>query len=78
MGFNKRKMEDQRRYLAEKEAKARRTTEILEDAAWSYAALVVLWNERQTKGGLRRNARSWLDSEKAFPQYLSIRRSRNI
>jgi hypothetical protein len=26
MGFNKRKMEDQRRHLAEKEAKARRAT----------------------------------------------------
>ena len=34
MGFNKRKMEDQRLHLAEKEANARHTTEkqILEDA----------------------------------------------
>ena len=47
MGFNKRKMEDQRRHLAEKEAKARRATEkqILEDADH----LVAVWNERQAK-----------------------------
>jgi hypothetical protein len=45
MGFNKRKMEDQRRHLAEKEAKARRATEkqILEDADH----LVAVWNERR-------------------------------
>src|ERR1700733_6753316 len=47
MGFNKRKMEDQRRHLAEKEAKARRSTEkqILEDADH----LIGEWNERQAK-----------------------------
>ena len=47
MGFNKRKMEDQRRHLAEKEAKACRATErqILEDAEH----LVAAWNERQAK-----------------------------
>ena len=47
MGFNKCKMEDQRRHLAEKEAKARRATErqILEDAE----QLVTAWNERQAK-----------------------------
>ena len=45
IGFNKRNMEDQRRHLAEKEAKARRATErqILEDAERPVTA----WNERQ-------------------------------
>jgi hypothetical protein len=44
MGFNKRKMEDQRRHLA---AKAPRATEkqILEDADY----LIAIWNERQAK-----------------------------
>jgi hypothetical protein len=47
MGFNKRKMEDQRRQTAEQEAAARRATEwqILEDAE----QLVTAWNERQAK-----------------------------
>jgi hypothetical protein len=47
MGFNKRKMEDQRRHLAEKKAKACRATErqVLEDAEH----LVAVWNERQAK-----------------------------
>jgi hypothetical protein len=47
MGSNKRKMEDQRRHLAEKEAKARRATErqTLEDADH----LITVWNERQAK-----------------------------
>jgi hypothetical protein len=47
MGFNKRKMEDQRQHLAEKEAKARRATEkqILEGADH----LITVWNERQAK-----------------------------
>jgi hypothetical protein len=47
MGFNKRKMEDQRRQAAEKEAAARRATEkqILENAEY----LVAVWNERQAK-----------------------------
>jgi len=45
MGFNKRKMEDERRAAAEKEAAARRATEkqILEDAQ----RLIAEWNERQ-------------------------------
>src|SRR5437660_3502271 len=47
MGFNRRKMEDQRRQAAEKEAVARRPTEaqVLEDAE----RLIVAWNERQAK-----------------------------
>jgi hypothetical protein len=47
MGFNKRKMEDQRRQAAEREAAARRATDaqVLEDAE----RLVVAWNERQAK-----------------------------
>jgi hypothetical protein len=44
MGFNRRKMEDQRRQVAEKEAAARRATEVpvLEDAE----RLIAAWNER--------------------------------
>ena len=47
MGFNKRKMEDQRRHAAEKEAAARRATDaqVLEDAE----RLIAAWNERQAK-----------------------------
>ncbi len=47
MGFNRRKMEDQRRQTAEKEAAGRRATEaqILEDAE----RLIAAWNERQAK-----------------------------
>jgi hypothetical protein len=47
MGFNRRKLEDQRREAAEKEAASRRATEaqILEDAE----RLIAAWNERQTK-----------------------------
>jgi hypothetical protein len=47
MGFNRRKMEDQRRIAAEKEAAGRRRTEaqILEDAE----RLIAAWNERQAK-----------------------------
>jgi hypothetical protein len=47
MGFNRRKMEDQRRAAAEKEAASRRATEaqILEDAE----RLIAAWNERQAK-----------------------------
>ena len=47
MGFNKRKMEDQRRQAAEKEAADRHATEaqVLEDAE----RLVAVWNERQEK-----------------------------
>jgi hypothetical protein len=46
MGFNKRKMQDQRRQAAEKEAAARRATDaqVLEDAERPIAA----WNERQS------------------------------
>jgi hypothetical protein len=47
MGFNRRKMEDQRRTVAEQEAAARRATDaqVLEDAE----RLVAAWNERQAK-----------------------------
>jgi hypothetical protein len=47
MGFNKRKMEDRRRQVAEQGAAARRATErqILEDADH----LVGVWNARQAK-----------------------------
>jgi hypothetical protein len=47
MGFNRRKMEDQRRHAAEKEAANRRATDaqVLEDAE----RLIAAWNERQTK-----------------------------
>jgi hypothetical protein len=45
MGFNRRKMEDQRRQVAKKEAPSRRATDaqVLEDAE----RLIVAWNERQ-------------------------------
>src|SRR6516165_10839070 len=45
MGFNRRKMEDQRREVAEKEAATRRATDaqVLEDAE----RLIAAWNERQ-------------------------------
>jgi hypothetical protein len=47
MGFNSRKMEDERRRLAEKQAAERRATDpqIIEDTARPVAA----WNERQEK-----------------------------
>jgi hypothetical protein len=47
MGFNRRKMEDQRRDAAEKEGAVRRATEaqVLEDAE----RLIAAWNERQAK-----------------------------
>jgi hypothetical protein len=47
MGFNRRKMEDQRRQAAEKEAVARRATDaqVLEDAE----RLIGAWNERRVK-----------------------------
>jgi hypothetical protein len=47
VGFNRRKMEDQRRQAAEKEAAGRRATDaqILEDAE----CLIATWNERQAK-----------------------------
>ena len=47
MGFNRRKMEDQRRTAAEKEAATRRATDaqVLEDAE----RLITAWNERQAK-----------------------------
>src|SRR6201997_942345 len=47
MGFNRRKMEDQRWQAAEKEAAARRATDAqgLEDAE----RLIAAWNERQAK-----------------------------
>jgi hypothetical protein len=45
MGFNRRKMEDERRRVAEKEAASRRATDaqVLEDAE----RLIAAWNERQ-------------------------------
>ena len=48
MGFNKRRMEDQRRAAAEKEAATRRATDaqVFEDAE----QLITTWNERQAKG----------------------------
>jgi hypothetical protein len=47
MGFNSRKMEDQRRQAAEKAAAERRATDaqVLEDAE----RLIAAWNERQGK-----------------------------
>ena len=46
MGFNSRKLEDQRREAAEKEATNRRAThQVLEDAE----RLITAWNERQAK-----------------------------
>jgi beta-phosphoglucomutase-like phosphatase (HAD superfamily) len=47
MGFNRRKMEDQRREAAEKETASRRATDaqVLEDAE----RLITAWNERQAK-----------------------------
>jgi beta-phosphoglucomutase-like phosphatase (HAD superfamily) len=47
MGFNRRKLEDQHRLAAEKEAAARRATDaqVLEDAE----RLIAGWNERQEK-----------------------------
>jgi hypothetical protein len=47
MGFNRRKMEDQRCQVAEKEAASRRVTDaqVLEDAE----RLIAAWNERQAK-----------------------------
>ena len=47
MGFNRRKMEDERRRAAEKKAAEQRATnpQIIEDAA----RLVASWNERQAK-----------------------------
>ena len=47
MGFNRRKMETERRQVAEKEAAARRATEgqLLEDAE----RLIGAWNERQVR-----------------------------
>jgi hypothetical protein len=47
MGFNRRKMEDERRRVAEKEAAARRATDaqVLEDAE----QLIAAWNDRQAK-----------------------------
>ena len=47
MGFNRRKMDDQRRIAAEKEAATRRATDaqVLEDAE----RLIGAWNDRQAK-----------------------------
>ena len=47
MGFNRRKMQDQRRQVAEKEAATRRATDaqMLEDAE----RLISAWNERQAR-----------------------------
>jgi hypothetical protein len=47
MGFNRRKMEDERRQVADREAAPRRATDaqVLEDAE----RLIDAWNERQAK-----------------------------
>jgi hypothetical protein len=47
MGFNRRKMEDERRHAAEQEAAARRATDpqVLKDAG----RLIGAWNERQAR-----------------------------
>ena len=47
MGFNRRKLEDQRREAAEREAARHRATDaqVLEDAE----RLIAAWNERQAK-----------------------------
>jgi hypothetical protein len=47
MGFNRRRMEDERRQVAEKAAARRRTTDaqVLEDAE----ALIAAWNDRQAQ-----------------------------
>jgi hypothetical protein len=47
MGFNRRKLEDQRRETAEKEAASKRATDaqVLEDAE----RLIAAWNERQAR-----------------------------
>jgi hypothetical protein len=47
MGFNRRKIADQRRQAAEKEAASRRATDaqVLEDAE----RLIAAWNERRAK-----------------------------
>ena len=45
MGFNRRKMEDQRGAVAEMETAGRRATQVLEDAE----RLINAWNERQAK-----------------------------
>jgi hypothetical protein len=54
MGFNRRKMEDERRTSAEKEAASRRATDaqVPEDAE----RLIAAWNERQSKRMRRRSA----------------------
>ncbi len=48
MGFNRRKMQADRKAVADQEAAARRATEamVLEDAE----RLIGVWNERQAKG----------------------------
>jgi hypothetical protein len=45
MGFNRRKVEDHCREVAEKEFFSPRAAQVLEDAEWLFAA----WNERQPK-----------------------------
>ena len=54
MGFNRRKVENQRRTAAEKEAATRRATDaqVLEDAE----QLITAWNERQAKHCFRRQS----------------------
>jgi len=54
MGFNKRKMEDQRRDAAEKEAASRRATDpqVLEDAE----RLIAAWNGAPGACGRRRGS----------------------
>jgi hypothetical protein len=76
MGFNRRKMDDQRRRLAEKEAAVRRATDaqVLEDAEH----LIGAWNERAGPSSCRccsrrRSALRWL---RGFGSYgYTVRRA---
>ena len=56
MGFNRRKLEDQRREAADKEAANRRATDaqVLEDAE----RLIGAWNERQAADQSSRRAKN--------------------
>lgn len=71
MGFNKRKLEDQRRHAAEKEAAARRALDpqIIADAE----RLIEHWNERQAKRKRDLSAARWLHHAKQ--QKVVVRRT---
>lgn len=72
MGFNRRKMEDQRRQASEKEAAARRATnvQVLEDAE----RLITAWNERRVSYG-RQSDQAALGNRCMDRSVLQIRRS---